>query len=273
MTIHTRKLLFIGSIVLTNLLHSNDRYIKSYPVDPEVGAVLDTQANELSDLMVAIHKRSKKHGVWQFECLPDYYVKYGLARISGMEKMLEVIDRCNLDCITVADKRLYHIKGRSTSYKNLNYAVVVKSVEGIENPPPVTLDEVLQLCRIMHETGYISMTGPRRKKGPNYIRTEDGKICLIDTESRYDHENLLEGFLRFLDSHRLGKDITKEALQHIFWEIKQQLKQRPKDILPTLKRMRESMKSQQGTPSWDYYSYFKKYFKDMRLQTQQSRSH
>ena len=53
----------------------------------------------------------------------------------------------------------------------------------------------------MHETGYISMAGPLSSKGPNYIRTGPGKFCLIDTESRYEHENLLKGFLRFLRTH------------------------------------------------------------------------
>ncbi len=268
--LHTRMIytrILPASTYRTNIRQSTPSYEKSYPVDPTIATILDTKAPMLSKMAAEVHKSSQKHGVRQFEWLPGYYVKYGLARISGMEKMQEVIDRCNLTDVTVADKRVYHIKGRPQDLSNLNYLVVIKRVESAHNLPPLTMEEVQQLTTIMHETGYISMTGPQCKKGPNYIRTEDGKLCLIDTESRYDHAQLLKGFLRFLETHDFNRDLSPEALQHIFGEIKELLKEQPENISFYLKEVRKCIKTQKGTPSWDYSRYFKEYFKDLKLQS------
>ncbi len=229
---------------------------KDYAVDPAVRKILDKHAGQIRSLLKKVEKGEQKHGVWRFKWLPDYYVKYGLARIEGIERMQEVIDCCNLSSITVADKRIYCTKSSSEQLSNRNCAIVIKKVKGIKNPPPITLDEVQQLCTIMHETGYISMTGSRRTKGPNYIRTKEGHFCLIDTESRYDHDLLLKGFLRFISTHDFNKDLSEEALKHILREIKQQVK-RPSDASWAIEIITDTLQCQKGRPTWDYHSYIK----------------
>ncbi len=182
--------------------------------------------------------------------------------------MREVIDRCKLTSLYVADKRLYHVKGNATTLSNLNYAVVIKAAKAAPNLPPITLEEVKELCALMHETGYISMAGPLSPKGPNYIRTKLGKFCLIDTESRYEHENLLKGFMRFLKTHDFSRDLSQKALQHIFWEVKELLKKQPDKISTTLSAISRCIAEQETPPSWDYGRFFGKYFKSLKDQAE-----
>ncbi len=258
-------------ILLSSALCSagTDHFIHTYAVDPAIVPILDDHSKILAKKVAETHRDSQKWGVWQFDWLPGYYLKYGLARIIGLEKMQKAINSHNLEKIEVPDKRLYHIKGRPTKLSNLNYLIVVKAVKPARDVPPITLDEIQQLCTIMHKTGYISMTGTgtSSKKGPNYIRTQDGKFCLIDTESRYDHAQLLKGFLRLLSSHDLNKDLSQEALKHVLWEIKQLLIQQPRKVADTLLEIKRIIRKQDTLPTWNYRSYVKDYFAKLRTQS------
>ncbi len=177
-----------------------------------------------------------------------------------MEKMQEAIDRCHLTSLCVADKRLYHVKSNPKTLSNLNYAIVIKEVRGASNPPPMTLGEAQQLCQLMHETGYICVAGPLSKKGPNYIRTPEGKYCLIDTESSYNHNKLLKGFLRFLRTHDFSRGLSKEALKLLLWEVRKLLERQPEKIGETRAAIEAICNKQKSPPSWDYESYIKEYF-------------
>ncbi len=256
-------------VILVGISLYGKPYHETYRVNRHVKEKLDAHSGLLAKKLKQVHQGTQKHGVWQFDWLQGYYIKYGLARIEGMEKMQKVIDRCNLSSITVADKRVYRIKGtdiKGTDRKpsNRNCAIVIKRVKAENNLAPVTLDEVQQLCTIMHETGYISMTGPLAKKGPNYIRTKDGSFCLIDTESRYDHTNLLKGFIRLLQSHDYTRDLSEEALKHILWEVEQLLKEKPEEIRYTIRALKICLKEQSGVPTWDYKSYIKNFCKQLK---------
>lgn len=258
-------LLLLSSLALVSLtLRGQEHYLDRYPVDPEIAAILDEHSDEIAQKLDQVDAGSKKHGVWTFDWLPDYYVKYGLARIAGVEKMQEAITRFGLSSLTVADKRLYHIKSAPQELTSRNYAVVIKRVKAQHNVPPITLDEMKQLCTLMHATGYISLAGPLSKKGPNYIRVKGGKFCLIDTESRYEPERLLLGFMRILRTHDFSRDLSEDALKLVFLEIRQLLEKQPEEILPTLAQLRRYMKEQVTEPSWNYKKFVKHYFKDLK---------
>jgi hypothetical protein len=237
--------------------HSRDHYIESYSVDPEIAAILDLHSEEISKKLQKIYaSRWQKHGVWQFDWLPGYYVKYGLSRIDGMERMKKCIKDYNLDLLTVPDKKIYHLKGRPHELSDLNYAVIIKAVDASPNHKPLTLKQVKQLCTIIHKTDYISMTST------NYIRTTDGKLSLIDTEATYDRKKLLKGFLRMVGTdHNLNRDYEKESLKHVFSEIKKYLAKHPKEADSAMTQLLEFLKEQKKPHSWDYTSFFKSYFK------------
>ncbi len=96
----------------------------------------------------------------------------------------------------------------------------------------------------MDDTGYISMYGKIFTKGPNYIRTLDGKFCIIDTESRFDHRLPIKGFLRILKSHNLIKELSDQAVELIFENLKRLMLQNPSLINWTLREIRSHLKKQ-----------------------------
>jgi hypothetical protein len=238
--------------------HDRDHYIERYLVEPEIAALLDLHSDDVSKKIEKIYEsRTQKHGVWQFDWLPGYYVKYGLARIDGMERMKKCIKDHNLDHLTVPNKKIYHIKGRPHELSDLNYAAVIKEVNAAPKHKPLTLDEVKQLCTIIHETDYISVTSR------NFIRTKDGKLSLIDTESTYSRKKLLKGFLRMIGGYYdLNKDYEQEALKHVFGEIRTYLSKHPEKADSALPLLHSYLKQQKKPYLWDYTSYFKSYFKD-----------
>ena len=162
------------------------------------------------------------HGVWQFDWLPGYYIKYGLDRIRGVERIRQCIETHNLDLLTTPDKRVYHIKGRPTELSDLNYAIIIQAVEETKAPQPLSLEHVKQLCTLIKKADYIDMTST------NYIKMPNGKLCLIDTEGIFNASKRIKGFLRMIGTgHDLNTNYTEEALKHLFFEIKEELLNRP----------------------------------------------
>ncbi len=164
--------LLVLSSTFINLSARRDDFIEKHSVEPALQEILDDHADEIYKCLKKIHHGSKNHGVWKFKWLPGHYVKYGLARIRGMEKMKKCIKEHDLDLLTVPDKKIYHIKGRPQELSNDNYAVIIKGVDRTPDPEPLTLEQVKQLCTIIHETKYISMTSS------NFIRGTDGLLHL-----------------------------------------------------------------------------------------------
>ncbi len=68
---------------------------------------------------------------------------------------------------------------RNFYFFDTNYAVIIKAVDRTPNPEPLTLEQVKQLCTIIHETKYISMTSS------NFIRGTDGLLHLPVTSYRH----------------------------------------------------------------------------------------
>lgn len=187
-------------------------FIARYQVDPAIAGILDAHAE---DILAHLHRIQKhhitEHETWTFRWLPGYIVKFNLNRIHGMEKMRRCIVKHNLDLLTLPDKRIYHVKGRPAALNNMNYVVVAKMIETDPDRQPMTPRHIDQLITLMEETGYISTTAT------NYIRTYNGKLAMIDTESTYDKSKLLsKGYMRLISAyHKVKKDYTKEALQYL----------------------------------------------------------
>ncbi len=247
--------LLVISSITTGLSASRDNFMRKYSVDPELQEILDDHVDEIYKRLKKIHHGTKNHGVWKFKWLPGYYIKYGLARIRGMEKMKRCIEEYDLDLLTVPDKRVYHLKGRPKELSNDNYAVIIKAVDRTPDPEPLTLEQVKQLCTIIHKTKYISMTSS------NFIRGTDGLLHLIDTEATFSN-GILRGFVRMITSRpNINKQYTKEALKYVFGEIKQRLDRCPKGKQKeTLKKIYSALKRQKKPHSWNYIKYFNELF-------------
>ncbi len=230
--------------------------LASYMVDQELEEILDDHVDELYKRLKKIHNGSRNHGVWKFEWLPGYYIKYGLERIIGMEKMKRCIKHHNLNLLTVPDKKIYHLKGNSKAISNKNYAVIIKAVDHSTDPKPLTLEQVKQLCTIIHETKYISMTST------NFIRGTDGLLHLIDTEATFSSGAILRGFLRMITTRPdLNKQYTKEALKHIFHEIKARLDHHSQwKQAEVLEKINAALRRQERPYSWDYRGYANELF-------------
>ena len=201
------KLLLNGLLTLslitgtTHAVRNILEHMETYAVDPKVAASLDTHSQTLFRKLRSIDRHGGQHGVWQFDWLPGYYVKYGLSRIWGMELMQQVIDDHNLDLLTLPDKRIYHLKGRPYQVNNTDYCVVVKKVKTAHHSRRMSLEQIKQISTLIHHTKYISM------HRANYIHVKDGKISLIDTESNYDAKIEVKGYLRLLGyGHNLNRD-------------------------------------------------------------------
>lgn len=231
--------------------------LEPYAVDPEIRAILDAHSKEIFRKIKKIYSTIQWHGVWQFDWLPGYYIKYGLDRIKGVERIRRCIREHNLDLLTTPDKRVYNIKGRPSTYSDLNYAVVIKAVEETDNPQPLRLEQVKQLCTIIHKADYVDMTST------NYIQMADGRISLIDTEGIFNASKRIKGFLRMIGTgHNPNKHYTEEALKHIFWEIKVELKKHPENISFALEYLKNEL-ALHPPRTWDYTSYANSYFKEL----------
>jgi hypothetical protein len=256
MKVYSLAILCIFSVSRAfSLSPTDEEFITRYAVDPSLAEILDQHSQEIAQKLEETYKKpTKKHGVWTFEWLPGYYVKYNLARIKGMERMRECIQKNNLTFIRVPDKRIYHIKGKPRSLHNLHYAIVVKASEAdpLEMSKPLTLDQVKQLCVLIEKTGYISMTNT------NYIRGSNGILTMIDSEATFDHSQRILAYIRMIGArHNLNRDYTPEALTLILNEMANTLKKLPpKDRETALSTIYRYLHEQQKPHRWDYIGYF-----------------
>ena len=247
------------NLILFLVLIDVQSFSYSRPVKPEkqyvhrdIKAILDEHSSEIIRAVKQMKKPRKKYrdGVWNFSWLPDYFVKYDVSRIEGMNRIKHCIKKNKLHLITLPDKRLYHIKGRPKQFTNENYVVVVKKIIPTVNPQPLTLEHVQQLSTIIKKTTYVDMTKT------NYIRIGKGKLCLIDTEGSFDGGRLIRGYLRLLGSnHVLNSDYTEDALKYLCTEIKALLKDDPTIAPFTFMRLEQYFAKQKRPLAWDYISY------------------
>ena len=153
----------------------------------------------------------KKHGVWTFEWLPGYYVKYNIDRVRKRNILARSIEKHKLHHMHAPDKRLYHIKGRPHKLTSLNYVVIIEAVSPrkSKDKQPLDLSVVKQLIQVIEDTGHISTFGA------NYIIGEGGRISFIDTDGTFSKERSIIGLIRLLARDDLETYYTKEALSYI----------------------------------------------------------
>ncbi len=251
-----KRYIFIFYTAITITGSSAEYYLSTYAVDPEIKAILDEHRKIIDKKVKKIHGKKLSHalGVWQFDWLPGYYIKYGAERIKGMHRIKKCIKNYNLDLVSVPDKRLYHIPGRPEEFNDRNYVIVVKAVE--KEPQPLTVEQVKQLCTIIKKTGYMDMTDT------NYRRAPDGKLYIIDTEG-FNKSRIIKGFLRMIGTkHDLNTDYTPEALKYLFAEIKSHLNDNPHLVRFTLNRLDEFLGWQEKPYAWDYIGYAHKHLSE-----------
>ncbi len=251
-----RTIILLCTLVSIRCGRSASYYIDTYAVDPSIEVLLDAHAHTLARKIDKLHGKRLRHalGVWQFDWLPGYYVKYGVERIKGVDRLKRCIDNYNLTLLAVPDKRLYHIPGRSKALTNDNYVIVVPAIEKHPVHQPLSVEEVTQLCTLIKKTGYMDMTDT------NYRRAPDGKIYLTDTEG-FNKDRIIKGFLRMVGTeHDLNNDYTIPALKYLFSEIKHHLQNNPHLVRFTLSLLDEFIGWQDGPPAWDYRGYADTYF-------------
>ncbi len=257
MNITLKSLLLTLILFMSHALISNSQselaFIAKYKVDPEVEHILDSHHKELAYALKKAAKMGRStHMTWNFPWLSDYMVKLNIDRIYGMEKMQRCIDKHNLDLFVMPDKRIYHIKDRPHALNSKNYLVVVKKIKTDPDRQPMTLRHIKQLMTLMKETGYISVTAE------NYIRTYEGKIAMIDTESNFDIKQLLSGgYIRLITSgHDISKDYTEEALQYILSQMALELAHvRGAKYKSIMSEIHSYLRKAKRT-HWDYVSFF-----------------
>ncbi len=190
-----------------------EKKLASYMVPVELQELLDDHSEELTALVKKVHKtRYQKHGVWQFDWLPGYYVKYNIARVINREVVARCIEEHDLDLLHIPPKQLYHIKGRPTKLSNKNYVVVIKELTHHPTDEPMGLEQVQQFIRLIETSGHCSTFSH------NYVRLEDGRISFIDTDGTFNVENPLRGIIWLLDED-LTTYYTQEAAAAILDKI------------------------------------------------------
>jgi hypothetical protein len=91
---------------------------------------------------------------------------------------------------------------------------------------------------------------------------QKGTLCIIDTESNYDVQLEVKGYLRLLGyGHNPGKDFSEDALKLLFKEMKRllELEENQTIIRQTVSTALEYL-SQYKPHQWDYIAYFRAYF-------------
>jgi len=104
--------------------------------------------NKLDNLIIPSGSK-----VLKYSFLPEYYIKSGINRILGADRINQCIERCNLAYCAVARKYLYHVPGKPQNFDNKNYFVLAKTVHEDEDTA-FTLPMVRDILTVFKETGF-----------------------------------------------------------------------------------------------------------------------
>ncbi len=170
----------IFSIFLTMLFLCNSSLysMDSLPQLPtNVENILNQHTDELKELL-SEWNNPKKHyrNFCKKSWLPDYYIKYDIARFFNAEKLKKTIKKDKLDCLSIAEKYLYHVPGMPQQLSKENYLVIAKEALGksVENSI-LTLKPVQQMNHLVENELVSDM------HRDNYLVTDKG-ITIIDTD-------------------------------------------------------------------------------------------
>lgn len=156
---------------------------KNLPIVPnEIKQALDKKSHELIALSSKWHERADtRMGLNTASVtLPNgekYYIKYGIERITNALKVKDVIAKHNLYLLSVPDKYLYHVPGKSEELSDENYLVIAKAIEGkCGLGSEIGFFHVQQLYCLAIEANHYDM------HCANYVLTDENKIVIIDTD-------------------------------------------------------------------------------------------
>ena len=235
--------------------------IQKYSAPQEIVDVLsehtDFFLNVIHKCSVGNYRKDFRPLVWQFDSLPGYYVKWGVGRIRGMEKIQECIDTFDLSCLGMAKKYIYHIPGRGEELCDENYWVISEEQKAADIPLVINLEVAKQVFTLIKETGFYDFQ-PR-----NIVRTSDNKLTIIDSEIRFDHDwGMCLGLRKLITSlsFNLNDNFTEDALKYI---IRKLIRCYPPSRSYYSSKYYQILKylELQPTPhSWDYVAFFKEIF-------------
>lgn len=238
----------------TGKMESDAEFIRLHEASQEIKKALEKHTDFFVEVNNTFQNRKARRRfkslAWWFEELPDYFVKRGSGRVWGREVIMRCIEEHNLNHFTVPRKYFYHIPGTGFALNDNNYWVVAQLIKRSEDFKPFNLEEAIQLCVLLKNTGFSDFLNR------NIIRQPDGKIAIIDTESMWVNPKLscagIEGlFLR--KSFNFNKWFTKDALKYCLKELSKCSQITKETYLRVLKRL----DSQERPLRWDYVSYFK----------------
>lgn len=211
----TGLLLFLP-LTVYGLSEEDKRFIEKYQVSQEVADILDRYYDDYYDDFKKCWRRKKPRFAKVFTDLPEYYVKYGLNRIAGMEIAKECIKNNTLTCLTVPNKYIYHVPGRPLELKSENYLVVAERKHG-KRPKLFSFEEVVQICLFLRETGCCDFIGR------NTLRLKNQQIVYFDTELKdFDKARPYHGLGRLLWDSRYNfglKAFSMESVEYIFAQL------------------------------------------------------
>lgn len=208
-----KYVLLLVSCSVTSQATSEKEFVKTHLVNTEIRAVLDQHADQLYSLVDKIHQTPyQKHGVWKFDWLPGYYVKYNVKRLFMRERIASCITKNNLNLLSIPQKYLYPIKGRPEAVHNLNYLIVVEDVPSVAHSKPLGIEYAHQLVKLIKETGHCSTYAC------NYLELEDGKLAFIDTDGTFNKKNSIRGIIDLL-RRDLSSYYTEEARTYLIDQL------------------------------------------------------
>ncbi len=168
--------------------------VKDHLVAQDLKEILDAHSSQLESLIEEVHAtKHQKHGVWQFDWLQGYYIKYNVSRVPKRECVARCIKKHGLDLLHTPKKYYYHLKGRPRELHNLNYVVVIKALEHHLFTEPMGFEQIRQFIKLIETSGHCSTFSH------NYVRLEDGRISFIDTDGTFNPKNPIRGIIWLLN--------------------------------------------------------------------------
>jgi hypothetical protein len=219
---------------------SAEKYsVTTHLVDTKIRKLLDEHSDLLCSLVDTVHQTPyQKHGVWKFDWLPGYYIKYNIKRLFMRERIASCIAKNNLDLLYIPRKYLYHIKGRPEALHSLNYLIVVEDVPSVTHTKPLGIEYAQQFVKLIKETGHCSTYAC------NYLELKDGRLALIDTDGTFNKKNSIRGIIDLL-RRNLSSYYTEEARSYLIECLARSMARLTKeDYLVALKRITSTFAEQ-----------------------------
>lgn len=150
-------------------------------VPAPIKALLDAHTREIQALSAECSRQGivvGGGGVRQVEWLPDWYIKYGIARYINAHIIKAFIAQNKLTLVSMANKFLYHIPHRSYDLSNDNYLVMAQKASGnhIAGWHLLNGQQMDQLIKVELQLEHSDM------RPANFVVDHNGIITIVDTD-------------------------------------------------------------------------------------------